>query len=62
MTMKEMIWAAVWRGIRIGVAQIPALVAYLHGLGSPLWVALGGLINVAAKFCRDKWNLDWIPA
>lgn len=61
MTTKEMILAAIWRGIRIGAAQLPALIAYLNGLGSPMWIALGGLLNVIAKFLRDKYKWDWIP-
>ena len=61
MTIKEMLWAALWRGIRIAAAQIPALIAYLNGLGNPLWVLLGVSINTLAKFLRDKYGWDWLP-
>ena len=60
MTLKEMIWAAVWRGIRIGVAQIPALIAYLNGSGNEWLVLLGVAINTVAKFLRDKYGWDWL--
>lgn len=61
MNTKEMIWAAVWRLIRVGAGQIPALIAYLNGLGSPVWVLLGAIINAVGKFLRDKYGWDWIP-
>ena len=61
MTIKEILWAALWRGIRIAAAQIPALIAYLNGLGNPLWVLLGVAINTVAKFLRDKYGWDWLP-
>ena len=61
MTIKEMIWAAVWRGIRTAAAQLPALIAYLNGKGGPEWIMLGVAINMAAKYLRDKYGWDWIP-
>lgn len=53
--------AAIWRLVRVLVAQIPALIAYLNGVGSPVWVMVGAVINAVAKYVRDKYKLDWIP-
>ncbi len=53
--------SAILRLVRILVAQLPALIAYLNGLGSPLWVMLGAVINAVAKYLRDKYKIEWLP-
>jgi hypothetical protein len=53
--------AALLRLVRILVAQIPALIAYLNGLGSPLWLMVGAIINAVAKYLRDRYKWEWLP-
>ena len=53
--------AALLRLLRLGVAQLPALLAYLSGSGSPLWVMVGVVINAVAKYLRDRYKWEWLP-
>lgn len=53
---------AIWRLVRLAVAQIPFLITVLQGSENPKLVALGLFINAAMKFLRDMYpGLSWIP-
>ena len=61
-TLKAKIMAALWRLLRMGVAQIPFLITMLQGSPNPKMVALGLFLNAAMKFVRDIFpSLTWIP-
>lgn len=59
--MSDNVKAMLIRLVRLGIAQIPALIAYLNKTGSPLWVMIGVVINAVAKYLRDKYGWSWLP-
>lgn len=60
-TKGGMMKSALLRLLRLGVAQVPALIAYLSGTGNPLWVMFGVILNAVAKYLRDKYKWEWLP-
>lgn len=61
-TAGQAIKDALWRLLRLGVAQIPFLITVLQGSANPKLVALGLFLNALMKFLRDVFpSLTWIP-
>ena len=63
LTLTQKILSALKRLARIGIAQLPALIAWLTSqTADPKLVALGVLLNAVSKFLREMYpSLNWLP-
>lgn len=63
MTTWQIIWAAVWRFLRVLIGQgIALLITQTAGINIPyVNIGVGAVISMIAKALRDKFGWDWLP-